>query len=884
MQNTSNKKIFAYDRLYKLVNPDLTNHNSFSLIMAKNVILIIGDGMGWEMSRASAIYNQVKIEIDGLIKSGKTPAEITTTFSTRTLDSYYTSGKGTGTPYQSFEGYQLATTGSTYIDGSTNNSALQGSTSTHNTGDAPVRPGFNFDPSLNYVNFLQSKGGDLPWDSDYYADRGKTSAGFDPEYIKKDYPDSANTASTLYGAEKTYNGAISVDIHERGFETILEQAKAQNKSGGVVTSVPINHATPAAAISHVNSRNKYQESSNAGKFGIDGHPLDLIDNILDDILFIGKPQVVLGGGNPAGGETYVNKATIAALVAGTYQESEQKITGKDAAGKDIITTAPIGKTVSNERWKVVARPDNYTDANKDKTGLEILEAAVTAFDPEKGQLMGIYGAKGQGGNLPWRTADSDYSATGTGAYADNSNTTSTNTALSGAALAAELKQNPTVAQLTEQALKALGKDKDGFWLMVEVGDIDWAAHATNMDLLLGTQQDINDVTNTVTKWVEANGGWSQNQVMVTADHDHYLTLLPNYPKEVAESILLGIAAGATGTNEATTGINTGYDTSLNPTLTKSGTSQWKAGDAEKVGHFWGTTTKLADTTPTTGIGDGWWTHTQRPVPVYYKGEGSEIVDLFVSTGIEAYGTVIKGIPGLIDQAHVANAMNSILLGGSTAEARLLNAQESVVSPVVSFTSVNDNLIAANNEAQLTFKSNTIFTGAGEDTVDSSLNKGFQNTIFTGSGADTVYSSNADVVTGGSGNDSLYAEAGNNNRLSGGAGNDTIYIGSTGNRALGGDGADIINIGGEAGTNYLNGGAGADQFWLVSGAKDLPAAKQFVMDFTPSEDKVGLRGYAFADLSFTQAGSDTLLTIGTTAVGHFNNISAAALNNQNNFAF
>ncbi|WP_368412493.1 hypothetical protein [Synechococcus sp.] len=121
-------------------------------------------------------------------------------------------------------------------------------------------------------------------------------------------------------------------------------------------------------------------------------------------------------------------------------------------------------------------------------------------------------------------------------------------------------------------------------------------------------------------------------------------------------------------------------------------------------------------------------------------------------------------------------------------------------------------------------------------------------------------------------------------LSGGTGNDNFYLGSSGNRALGGDGNDVFNVGGEAGTNYLNGGAGVDQFWLVSGSKDLPAAKQFVMDFTPGEDKVGLRGYSFADLSFTQAGSDTLLTIASTAVGHFSNTSASALNNANNFAF
>ena len=200
------------------------------------------------------------------------------------------------------------------------------------------------------------------------------------------------------------------------------------------------------------------------------------------------------------------------------------------------------------------------------------------------------------------------------------------------------------------------------------------------------------------------------------------------------------------------------------------------------------------------------------------------------------------------------------------------------------TSGDDQISMATPSTGLTMIMNTISTGAGNDEVDTAASRGFDNKIFTGSGSDKIYAGTRDVVTGGAGNDSLYATAGNNNRLSGGAGNDTIDIASTGNRALGGDGADIINIGGEAGTNYLNGGAGADQFWLVSGAKDLPAAKQFVMDFTPGEDKVGLRGYAFADLSFTQAGSDTLLTIGTTAVGHFNNISAAALNNQNNFAF
>ena len=846
--------------------------------MTKNTILIIGDGMGWEMTRASAIYNQVKQEIDLLFGQGKTADEISSLFANRTLDDYYTAGKGSGNPYQDFDGFTLATTGSTKIAGSTGNSALQGRPGDRDTGVGEIREDFVFDPSLTYVNWESEKGGDLPWDINYYDNRDATSPGFDPEYIKGDYPDSANTASTLYGGIKTYNGAISVDIHEHRFESILMEAQELGKSGGVVTSVPINHATPAAAVANVNSRAKYQESSNAGKFGVDGHPLDLTDNILDEMLFHAQPQLVLGGGNPIGGESYINSATLSRLMDGTYQVSQQEQTGTDEAGKPILTQIPSGPSISQEGWTVVARPDNYTDANTQKSALEILEAAVDAFDPESDHLMGIYGAKGQGGNLPWRTADSDYSATGTGAYVNNSNITPANTALSGDALAAELKASPTVAQLTGQALEALGKDEDGFWLMVEVGDVDWAAHADNMDLMLGTMHEVNDVTTTVTKWVEANGGWKENTVMVTADHDHYLTLLPNYPKEVAESIL----RGKLGTNEATEGINQGYDTSLTPTLTRSGTSQWVEGDAEKVGHFWGTTTTLKD--GTTGIGDGWWTHTQRPVPLYYKGAESELIEEFVSTGIEAYGTVINGVPGMVDQAHVAKAMDAMLLGGETAAERLITAQNAVVSPTVAFSSGDDLLLVANPSEQLTFKANTIFTGAGSDEVDSALNNGFRNTIFTGSGANTVFAGTRDVITGGSDSDQIWAIAGNGNRLSGMGGDDDFVIGSSGNRALGGDGNDVFTILDGAGTNYLNGGAGSDQFWMVSGPGDLPAAKQFVMDFKAGEDLVGLRGASFSDLSFTQMGADTLLNVSGTSIGHFTGVSATALNNQANFVF
>jgi Ca2+-binding RTX toxin-like protein len=204
-------------------------------------------------------------------------------------------------------------------------------------------------------------------------------------------------------------------------------------------------------------------------------------------------------------------------------------------------------------------------------------------------------------------------------------------------------------------------------------------------------------------------------------------------------------------------------------------------------------------------------------------------------------------------------------------------------PVVG-TSSDDTLLQPGDLEGLTLIGNTIFTGAGDDEVDVALSDGFENQVFAGSGANVVYAGSRDVVTGGSGIDQLWAIGGDSNRLSGLGGNDDFVIGSAANRALGGDGDDTFTILGGAGTNFLNGGLGRDQFWLVSGPGDLPAAKQVVMDFTAGVDTIGLRGAAFADLSFSQSGANAMLSLGGTAIGEFTNVSAATLNNPANFAF
>ena len=64
--------------------------------MAKNVIMMIGDGMGWEMTRAGAIQNQIEAEIAAIREENPdiTNEELATQFEGRTLEDYQGSCRG----------------------------------------------------------------------------------------------------------------------------------------------------------------------------------------------------------------------------------------------------------------------------------------------------------------------------------------------------------------------------------------------------------------------------------------------------------------------------------------------------------------------------------------------------------------------------------------------------------------------------------------------------------------------------------------------------------------------------------------------------------------------------------------------------------------------
>jgi len=88
---------------------------------------------------------------------------------------------------------------------------------------------------------------------------------------------------------------------------------------------------------------------------------------------------------------------------------------------------------------------------------------------------------------------------------------------------------PTLVDMSKGALnflRAKGGD-DGFFVMIEGGAVDWAAHANNTGRIIEEQIDFNQSVDAVVQWIQANGGWEENLLIVTTDHGNGMPMGPN---------------------------------------------------------------------------------------------------------------------------------------------------------------------------------------------------------------------------------------------------------------------------------------------------------------------------------------------------------------------
>jgi alkaline phosphatase len=83
---------------------------------------------------------------------------------------------------------------------------------------------------------------------------------------------------------------------------------------------------------------------------------------------------------------------------------------------------------------------------------------------------------------------------------------------------------PTLEEMTKAALNVLDDDPNGFFVMIEGGAVDWAAHSNYSGRLIEEMNDFSNSIKTVVHWVNKNSSWNETLVIITADHETgYLT-------------------------------------------------------------------------------------------------------------------------------------------------------------------------------------------------------------------------------------------------------------------------------------------------------------------------------------------------------------------------
>jgi alkaline phosphatase len=164
--------------------------------------------------------------------------------------------------------------------------------------------------------------------------------------------DSAAAATAFYTGTKTLGGRISVDGAGEPLTTIGQIAHAQGRRVGVVTTVPLSHATPGALAAHNIERGNYAEIATEMLTG----------EVLDVIIGCGHPEFDITG-QPAAeliedDYAYVGGSAMwAALTAGetdwtlvqTAPEFDAIATGQVVPPARLLGVPRVRKTLQQQR-------------------------------------------------------------------------------------------------------------------------------------------------------------------------------------------------------------------------------------------------------------------------------------------------------------------------------------------------------------------------------------------------------------------------------------------------------------------------------------------------------------------------------------------------------
>ncbi len=237
-------------------------------------------------------------------------------------------------------------------------------------------------------------------------------AGFATTYSANSaVTDSAAAGTALSSGFKTNNGMAALLPDGKPVETILEAAEKLGKSTGLVTTVNITDATPAAFGSHATTRKDQN--------GIASQ-------------YLKKVEVILGGGKAF---------FIAKSQAGSKREDE----------RDLIGEAK-------------------------KNGYAYVETRDALLSVKGNDILGLF---------------------------ENTEMTTES-------------PEPTLAEMANKAIGTLAQDKDGFFVMIEGGQIDRMCHVNNAQSTIKQTLDFSAAVGEALDFARKDGN---TLVVVTADHE-----------------------------------------------------------------------------------------------------------------------------------------------------------------------------------------------------------------------------------------------------------------------------------------------------------------------------------------------------------------------------
>lgn len=219
--------------------------------------------------------------------------------------------------------------------------------------------------TLNFMNF-ETVGSAITFDSCSFA------------------PDSASTATSIATGHKTYSGMINVDeTGSEKFETIAEKLhKQKNMKVGVISSVNLNHATPAAFYAHQASRNSYYEIG-----------LELVDSGFEYFAGGGLKKITGSDGEQ---ENLYDIAEKAGYKITYTQNDAEKITADD--GKVILIDEHLADSDAMD-YELDRQNGEWALADYVAKGIEVL-------DNDNGFFMMC-----EGGKIDWACHANDAGST-----------------------------------------------------------------------------------------------------------------------------------------------------------------------------------------------------------------------------------------------------------------------------------------------------------------------------------------------------------------------------------------------------------------------------------------------------------------------------------------